>query len=143
MCLLNAGSALEEARRADKECFIAAKTIAGAELGGLELDRTPTLRTGLDGFNAIILDECHELTTDLVMILLFLKRLVISRRRTDLKIILMSATANVQTWDAADLPSQNDQDLVCSLSNNITAAKKSGYPGHRPSRNRFEKQNLF
>lgn len=42
LCLLNAGSALEEARRADEECFIAAKAIADAELGAWELDRTPT-----------------------------------------------------------------------------------------------------
>lgn len=49
-------------------------------------------------FNAVILDECHELTTDLVMILLFLKRLVISKRRPDLKIVLMSATANIESF---------------------------------------------
>lgn len=49
-------------------------------------------------FNAVILDECHELTTDLILVLLFLKRLVISRRRPDLKIVLMSATANIQSF---------------------------------------------
>ncbi len=49
-------------------------------------------------FNAVILDECHELTTDLVLVLLFLKRLVISRRRPDLKIVLMSATANIESF---------------------------------------------
>ena len=49
-------------------------------------------------FNAVILDECHELTTDLLLVLLFLKRLVASRRRPDLKIVLMSATANIDTF---------------------------------------------
>ena len=49
-------------------------------------------------FNAIILDECHELTTDLILVLLFLKRLVTSRRRPDLKIVLMSATANISMF---------------------------------------------
>ena len=49
-------------------------------------------------FNAVILDECHELTTDLIMTLLFLKRLVISNQRPDLKIVLMSATANIKMF---------------------------------------------
>ena len=48
--------------------------------------------------NAVIIDEAHERGMDTDLILLFTKLAFISKRRPDLKIIIMSATANINLF---------------------------------------------
>lgn len=52
----------------------------------------------LSKYSTIILDEAHERTilTDLIMG--FLKQLIVSKQRTDLKVIIMSATLNAELF---------------------------------------------
>lgn len=49
-------------------------------------------------YKAIIIDEAHERTIETDLILLFLKQLVLSGARPDLRIIIMSATADIATF---------------------------------------------
>lgn len=60
----------------------------------LRFREDPDLQT----VNAIVIDETHERHVETDMILLFVKKLVQKGWRPDMKIILMSATADVESW---------------------------------------------
>jgi pre-mRNA-splicing factor ATP-dependent RNA helicase DHX15/PRP43 len=53
----------------------------------------------LTDYNVIIIDELHERKLNIDLILLFLKSLLESGRRPDLKVILMSATIDVEKYE--------------------------------------------
>ena len=48
--------------------------------------------------NAVIIDEAHERGLETDLVLLFTKLLVTSKSRPDLKVVIMSATANLKTF---------------------------------------------
>lgn len=51
---------------------------------------------GLSGVSVVVLDEAHERSLDLDVLLALLKRAL--TKRNDLKLVIMSATLNVQAW---------------------------------------------
>lgn len=52
----------------------------------------------LSEFKVIIMDEAHERNTRTDLILLFLKNLLMSGKRPDIKVIVMSATINIEKY---------------------------------------------
>lgn len=52
----------------------------------------------LTGLHGVVIDEAHERNVDTDLNLLFLRRLIDSGTRPDLKIVIMSATADIQTF---------------------------------------------
>jgi pre-mRNA-splicing factor ATP-dependent RNA helicase DHX15/PRP43 len=60
----------------------------------------------LDGIHGVIIDEAHTRSGPIDNILVMLKRLCLSRKRPDLRIILLSATADLQAFKRyfADCP---------------------------------------
>lgn len=52
----------------------------------------------LSKYSTVIIDEAHERTVLTDLILGFLKQLILSKKRTDLKIIIMSATLNAELF---------------------------------------------
>lgn len=49
-------------------------------------------------YNAVLIDEAHERSTNIDFIMLFIKRLILSKKRPDMKFIIMSATIELETF---------------------------------------------
>jgi HrpA-like RNA helicase len=85
-------------RKASKMIFVTDGTIINAYL------RDPLLTD----YKVIILDEAHERKIQIDIILLFLKTIIASGKRPDLRIIIMSATVDYEKYRDYFLPSKTN-----------------------------------